>query len=94
MPITNDRTTRTRLLKKPRPGTLIQMGKLLKLSGLGDFCGIQEGDDLQEELLVKDKAALLLGILVQACDHLQGNPDFEALKKLGNSLLKRKLALS
>ena len=40
------------------------MGGLLNMIGLPQLCGITDGDDLQQDLENKDKAATLLGMLV------------------------------
>lgn len=50
--------------RKMRTRTLIQLGGLLNISPLLSICGIELGDDLQLEY--PDKAAILLGILINA----------------------------
>jgi Conjugal transfer protein TraD len=49
--------------RKARTRTLIQMGGLLKLAGLFDIFGIQEGEDLQLNPEAQEKANALLGWL-------------------------------
>jgi hypothetical protein len=50
--------------RRARTRLLIQMGSLINLSGLSSLCNIEEGDDLQLDIASRDKAALLLGILL------------------------------
>jgi hypothetical protein len=50
--------------RRARTRLLIQMGSLVNLSGLSLLCGIEEGDDLQLDIENRDKAAMLLGILL------------------------------
>jgi hypothetical protein len=57
--------------RKARVRLLIQAGGLVKLAGLFDVCGIEDGDDLQVDLSALDKAAALLGILMEALPHDQ-----------------------
>jgi len=49
--------------RRARTRTLIQVGGLVDIAGLLDYCNIQLGVDLQLE--EQDKAATLLGILVE-----------------------------
>ena len=49
--------------RKARTRTLIQVGGLVNLAGLLDYCGIKLGIDLQLDLAQQDKAAMLLGLL-------------------------------
>jgi ATP-dependent DNA ligase len=83
----NERAARTR--------TLIQTGGLLKLSGLFTVCEIEEGDDLQFDITSRDKAALLLGILMEAMDKISDPPDtrlLECWRESGTRLLKQRAA--
>jgi hypothetical protein len=50
--------------RRARTRTLIQMGGLLNMIGIPQLCGIEDGDDLQQDLENQDKAATLLGMLV------------------------------
>ncbi len=50
--------------RRARTRTLIQMGGLLNMIGIPQLCGIEDGDDLQQDLQNQDKAATLLGMLV------------------------------
>ncbi len=59
----NDSNHKTKLLRKARTRTLIQVGGLLKLSGLLDFFEIVEGEDLQLNIQGQEKAATLIGFL-------------------------------
>lgn len=52
--------------RRARVRTFIQAGILIKLSGLFDLCNIQEGDDLQYDINSRDKAAILVGIFLDA----------------------------
>ena len=84
-------TLQTSQDRKLRTRTLIQCGGLLSLSGLLDVCNIQEGDDLQSDLPSHDKAATLLGILLEAKQKLENENAFENLdnhRKSGKRLLK------
>lgn len=49
--------------RKARTRTLIQMGSIVSLSGLSSLLNIEEGDDLQLDMISKDKAAMLLGAI-------------------------------
>ncbi|MEI8295765.1 MAG: conjugal transfer protein TraD, partial [Alphaproteobacteria bacterium] len=50
--------------RRARTRLLIQLGSLINLAGLSLLCDIEEGDDLQLDIGSRDKAALLLGILL------------------------------
>lgn len=83
----NDRRARTR--------TLIQLGSLIKLSGLFAICEIEEGEDLQFDFDARDKAATLLGILSEAAEKIPNPPDagqMETWRALGTRLLKQRAA--
>ena len=78
--------------RKARTRTLIQLGGLLDLTPLPSICGINLEDDLQIDH--QDKAAALLGILVNAADQLPENISAEELsqfKIVGIKLLKQKI---
>ena len=64
--VSNKRNARTRLL--------VQAGSLITLAGLFDVCGIEEGDDLQLDMVSRDKAAILLGILMETMSSLSPTP--------------------
>lgn len=57
--------------RNKRTRTLIQVGGLARLAGLLDICDIQDGDDLQDELADRDKAATLLGILMTCVENFR-----------------------
>ncbi|MCE3230505.1 MAG: hypothetical protein K0R52_433 [Alphaproteobacteria bacterium] len=83
----SDRAARTR--------TFIQAGGLLNLSGLFDICQIEQGDDLQFDTDSQDKAATLLGILLDAVDKIPDPPDagqMENWRASGTRLLKQRAA--
>lgn len=61
--------------RKARTRTLIQLGGVLKLTGLLDYCDIKVGEDLQEDLTAMDKSAVLLGILLETYDKVPNEPD-------------------
>lgn len=62
-------------LRKARTRTLIQLGGVLKLTGLLEYCDIQIGEDLQEDLTAMDKSAVLLGILLETYNKVPNEPD-------------------
>jgi hypothetical protein len=75
----NQQKSLTIMGRRARTRTLIQMGGLLNMIGLPQLCGIHEGDDLQKDPLNHDKAATLLGMLVQLNEKLLEQPHlFEA----------------
>jgi hypothetical protein len=83
----NDRRARTR--------TLIQVGGIVKLSGLFPICRIEEGDNLQYDIGSRDNAALLLGILLDAVHNISDPPDaaqMETWRASGTRLLKQRAA--
>jgi hypothetical protein len=78
--------------RKLRTRTLIQCGGLLGLSGLLEQCDIIEGEDLQHDLEGYEKAATLLGILIDANESLLHNRDArqrEQFKKVGKTRMKQ-----
>ena len=87
----NEQSHVSRAKRKARTRTLIQLGGLIKLIGLSDYCGIVEGMDLQLNLEQQDRAAQLLGILVDAYGDLPENPSdtqMELWKNKGIQLMK------
>src|SRR5690606_18971758 len=56
--------------RRARSRMLIQVGGIVKLSGLFPICQIEEGEDLQYDIDSRDKAALLLGILLDAAHNI------------------------
>jgi len=78
--------------RKRNTRTKIQAGGLLILSGLFEQCNLSEGDDLQYDLEGREKAATLLGILIDASETLLQNNNtqqIEKFRKLGEAKLKR-----
>jgi hypothetical protein len=74
-----------------RTRTLIQLGGLLDLTPLLSICRIELGDDLQ--LVHRDKAASLLGILVTTLNQLPDDieaEDLEKFKIVGLKLLNQR----
>lgn len=61
--------------RKARTRTLIQLGGVLKLTGLLDYCDIKVGEDLQEDITAMDKSAVLLGILLETYNKVPNEPD-------------------
>lgn len=85
--INNKRRARTR--------TFIQAGALIKLTGLFELCNIQEGDDLQYDLASRDKAAVLVGIFLDAVHAISNTPDtlhIERWRNTGIMFLKQRSA--
>lgn len=81
--------------RKLRTRTLIQAGGLLSLSGLLEQCEIAEGEDLQNDLEGHEKAATLLGILIDASETLLQNNDAQQMqrfRKIGESKMKQTTA--
>ena len=78
--------------RKLRTRTLIQCGGLLSLSGLLEQCGITEGEDLQQDLGAYEKAATLLGVLMNASEallHNNSSAQMEKFKKTGKTKMKQ-----
>lgn len=55
-------------MRKQETRTKIQLGGLILKSGLADLLKIKQGDDLQLDALHRDKAHMLLGILLDAVE--------------------------
>jgi hypothetical protein len=72
--------------RKARTRTLIQLGSLLNLVDLPEIFGIIEGEDLQLDSIAHNKAATLLGFLVEATAALPPTlieAQINHLKKIG-----------
>lgn len=81
--------------RRARTRTLIQIGGLVSLSGLLPICQIEEGEDLQFDIDSRDKAAALLGILLEAAGNIFTPPDaglWECWRESGTRLLKQRTA--
>lgn len=76
-------------MRKARTRTLIQMGALVKLSGLSDLCDIQEEEDLQMNLEGQNKAAILLGLLMTLQD-TYSEEEKASLRQKGIRKMKQK----
>lgn len=63
-------------IRKSHTRTKIQLGGLLLKSGLTELLDIDQGDDLQLDLLKKDKAYILLGILADSYNSLKDEDSF------------------
>ena len=77
--------------RKARTRTLIQVGALVKMVGLFESCGITEGMDLQIDMEYRDKAATLLGMLIDTYENLPSNPSsqlWQNWKDKGIQLMK------
>lgn len=74
--------------RQSRTRTLIQLGGLLSLSGLPRLFDIQEGDDLQGDLLTRDKAAALLGLLAHTMETWNTQTDLSQWQQKGQRFLK------
>lgn len=77
--------------RKARTRTLIQVGALIKMIGLFEYSDITEGMDLQTDMGHRDKAATLLGILIDVYDNLPAKPSLQQLegwKDAGAQLMK------
>ena len=78
--------------RRARTRTLIQLGGLVTLSGLAQVCEIEEGENLQGEPDAQKKAAVLLGVLVDASEKLLGHDspaELEKFARFGVTLLKK-----
>ena len=77
--------------RKKRTRTLIQLGSLIKLSGLMEICEIEEGNDLQSSIEDADKAATLLWVLITCVENMRDELDesvLEVFKQKGIRTLK------
>ena len=77
--------------RKKRTRTLIQLGSLIKLSGLMEICEIEEGNDLQSNPEDADKASTLLGVLITCIENMRDELDesvLDVLKQKGIRTLK------
>jgi hypothetical protein len=78
--------------RKSRTRTLIQIGGLVDLTPLLAVCNINLGEDLQFDY--PDKAAVLLGILIELTNRLPSDitdEDFKKYKNIGLNMLKYRL---
>jgi Conjugal transfer protein TraD len=78
--------------RKSRTRTLIQVGGLVNMLGLLDYCEIKLGDDLQTDFEAKQKALTLLGMLVnlqeQFSNQLTTPAQIQEFQKKGNRAIK------
>lgn len=86
--VISEKQRTSKQMRKARTRTLIQMGALVKLSGLSDLCDIQEEEDLQINLESQDKAALLLGLLM-TIQETYSEEKKESLRKKGIRKMKQ-----
>lgn len=88
----NQKTLSTEnIARKKRTRTLIQLGSLIKLSGLMEICEIEEGNDLQGNSESADKSATLLGILMTCVENIHDELDestLQVFKEKGIKTLK------
>lgn len=87
--------TQTNNKRRARTRTLVQAGALIKLTGLFEVCNIQEGDDLQYDILSRDKAAVLIGIFLDAVSDFSDPPEprqIESWRDAGIRFLKQRSA--
>ncbi|MGV8948493.1 MAG: hypothetical protein ACOH2E_03895 [Candidatus Paracaedibacter sp.] len=76
--------------RRRRTVTLIEVGGLLSLSGLLEQCNISLGEKLRSDLEGYEKAATLLGILIEASEMLLNEENkMEIYKELGVKKLKQ-----
>ena len=61
--------------RKAETRTKVQLGGLILKSGLASFLEIEPGDDLQLDLLSREKATTLLGVLLYMTDQLNNDVD-------------------
>ena len=73
-------------MRKARTRTLIQIGGLVDITPLLSICGIKLGDD--SRLDFPDKAAALLGILVNSVNQIPENISDDDLMKFRNTGVK------
>ena len=70
--------------------TKIQLGGLMIKAGFTHQLGINGGDDLQLDPSARDKATLILGALIEACERAQDDPDLVNLWRIrGEQLFRR-----
>lgn len=90
--IQNKKTLATEnIARKKRTRTLIQMGSLIKLSGLMEICEIEGGEDLQSNPENSDKSAILLGIFMTCVENINDHFDestIQGFKEKGIRKLK------
>jgi hypothetical protein len=81
--------------RRSRTKMLIQVGALVKMSGLLPICDIEEGEDFQFDIASRDKAAILLGIILEAVGKISSPPDaglLECWRESGTRFLKQRAA--
>lgn len=81
--------------RRARTQTLIHLGGLVSISGLLEYCDIQLGENLQSDIEVIERAAILLGIIYDAAQKALQEPDEhqkEKFRKLGISIMKQSAA--
>jgi len=81
--------------RRARTQTLIHLGGLVSISGLLEYCDIQLGENLQSDIEVIERAAILLGIIYDAAQKVLEDPDEhqkEKFRKLGISIMKQSAA--
>jgi hypothetical protein len=61
--------------RKAENRTKIQLGGLILKSGLASLLEIDPGDDLQLDPIAREKSTTLLGVLLNATEQLQNDPD-------------------
>ncbi|AIL13756.1 hypothetical protein IM40_10150 (plasmid) [Candidatus Paracaedimonas acanthamoebae] len=61
--------------RKAENRTKIQLGGLILKSGLAELLEINPGDDMQLDSLARERATTLLGVLLNATEQLQNDPD-------------------
>lgn len=61
--------------RKAETRTKVQLGGLILKSGLASFLEIESGDDLQLDLIARNKATTLLGVLLYMTDQLNNDVD-------------------
>ncbi len=56
--------------RKARTRSLIQLGGLVSVSNLGEYCGIELGKDLQTDETLKENVEMFLGLLMSIAEQL------------------------
>lgn len=76
--------------RKARTRSLIQLGGLVSVSGLDEYCGIELGKDLQTDETLRESVELFLGLLINISEQLP-HPLTPSIKE--NLIAKGKRAL-
>ena len=84
--LNNKKTSFDSMQRKAETRTKIQLGELIFKSGLTDMLCIEPGEDMQFEIASLEKAALILGILIDAINHMDDKKD--EWKIIGRNHLK------